>query len=346
MVADPYDENRTTVLLWLKYAGALKLTEAASSVRALLENEPGEYFDGAVEALGEIGDKEDAQFLAEYFGREGLSVNQRQTLMRALGKLKADDTFQKFEEIARDEDESVFLRISAVEAIGNMQNADAVSLLLDLYNQPNPNFRAAIIGALANFDTRETKALVQQAIRDEHYRVRLEAIAATKKLKLTEAVPFLLSRAKNDPESSVKYAAFDALATLGTGDGRDFLLSVVTDKKSSDTAIVKAAAALLATDAGISEITALAQTTLKDDKRKSLRYALGQEFVKYDNSAFAEICREYLASKDVTTQGIGLDMYAKGRYASAKAGVQAISENEKAGVNRQKAVRVLAGAGN
>ena len=345
VIADPYDENTSTVLLFLKYAGAIKLTEAAGDIRALFDVETNEYFDGAAAALGVLGDEEDANFLAEYLNREDLTDIQRQTLMSALGKLKATSTLGRLVEIAEDEDENTFVRIAAAEAIGDMKDAEYIPLLLNLYDRQNPSFRAAVVKALANFTADDVTTLILQAIRDENARVRIEAVAAAKKLELAGAVPFLLSRAKNDPDSTVKYAAYDALASIGTKDGIDFLVSVIADKKAADASRVKAVSVLLAANAvsddSLKAMTELSKDALTDDKLKNLRYAVGKEFAKYKESTLSDICKEYLAHKDVTTQGIGLDMFAKGRYDEVLSFVEALAGNEKAGANRQKAQRIL-----
>jgi HEAT repeat protein len=345
VIADPYDENRTTVMLFLKYIGAIKLKAAAGSIRSLFEQETTEYFDGAAAALGMIGDEEDANFLAEYLNNDELSVPQRQTLMAALGKLKATSTLERLAEIAQDENENTMVRISAAGAIGEMKNAEYVPLLLSLYDKPNPNFRAAVVKALANFTTDDVKTLVVQAIRDEHVRVRMEAVNAAKVLEIQDAVPFLLFRAKSDPESTVKYAAYNALASIGAKDGIDFLVSVISDNKASDVSRVQAVRAFLAAGAvsgnSLKAITEITKDALADDKKKSFRYALGKEFAKSDESALADICKEFLSHKDLTTQGIGLDMFAKGRYSDVLSYVTAIAGNEKAGINKQKAQRIL-----
>jgi HEAT repeat protein len=237
------------------------------------------------------------------------------------------------------------VRISAAGAIGEMKNEEYIPLLLKLYDQQNPNFRAAVVNALANFTTDDVKTLVLQAIRDEHFRVRIEAVNAAKALEIQDAVPFLLFRAKSDPESTVKYAAYNALASIGAKDGIDFLVSVISDKKASDASRVQAVRAFLAAGAvsgdSLKAITEITKDALTDDKKKNFRYALGKEFAKYQESALADICKAYLSHKDVTTQGIGLDMIAKGRYADVLSYVTAIAGNEKAGINKQKAQRIL-----
>ncbi|GMO47134.1 MAG: HEAT repeat domain-containing protein [Treponemataceae bacterium] len=341
---DPFDERASTVSLWLRYIGAIKMTAAAPALRKLLDGETPEYFDAAVTALGEIGNTDDAEFLLDYMENNSLSAQQRQTLMKSLVKLNDSAIAPRLVAIAEDSDENIHVRMYAAEAAGASGNDEYVANLIALYDNTDPNFRVSVVKALAGFaQNRDASALIIQAIRDNYYKVRIEAIGAAKKLKLNDAEPYLLSRAANDPESVVKYEAYNALAALGTGGANDFLTGIIADKKMSETSRAKAAAALLENGgAGLSQIIALAEETLKDDKQKNLRYALGKEFAKYDNAALAGICGEYLAHTDAATKGTGLDIYAKGRYASAAGSVRQIAEDPKGGAVAAKAQRILA----
>jgi HEAT repeat protein len=237
----------------------------------------------------------------------------------------------------------VALRVQAVEALGDVGDAASFPVLLTLYGQTNPLIRAATVKAAAAFGGTEAEQMMLSAIRDDQARVRLAAVEGIKRLGLENAAPYLLLRAKSDPEQSVRFAAFDALAALNSQEGVDFLLGVVKEKKSADAARVRAAAALLENGKGVEGVLEVTGETLGDDKKATLtlRYALGKELAKRENAAFADMCRLFLASKDVTTQGIGLDIWAKGKYAGVRGDVEAISTDEKAGVNQKKAVRVL-----
>ena len=62
---------------------------------------------------------------------------------------------------------------------------------------------------------------------------------------------------------------------------------------------------------------------------------------KYENSLFKEVCDAFLDSKDVSTQGIGLDIWKKNRYSSLKDKVTSIAEAEKASTNKSKARLIL-----
>ena len=73
---------------------------------------------------------------------------------------------------------------------------------------------------------------------------------------------------------------------------------------------------------------------------------MGKEFAKYKRSEFSQICKEYLASKDVTTQGTGLDIYAKGRYEDVTPIVRGLilddaKNTKKKNANAEKASKIL-----
>lgn len=349
---DPYDERQGMVNACFDYVKAVRTKEAVAPVLNLLESDNDTYFNQCLDMLGKVGGSAEAVYLTDYLDREDLSVPQKQSLVKVLGELKATETFDRLAEIAGDKDENTFMRMYSAEAIGAMENPGAVSVLLALYEDTDPNMRIAVIKGLSHFpqDAAAQKTVVQ-AIRDSYYKVRLEAIGVAKAWNMTEAVPYLIHRAKNDPEKVVKDAVYPVIAQLNTPEGNDFLVSQITDKKVADTTKAKVASALLAeNNAGTAEILALAKEVVGDDAknnpRKSLRYALGKEFAKYGRSEFADICADYLASKDVATQGTGLDIYNKGKYAGVESDVRRLADlydplAKTKNVNAQKAARIL-----
>lgn len=344
---EPYDEKLSTVNACFAYVRAVKTKAAIPPVTALIESENQDYFASALDTLGEIGGKDEALYLADLLDRDDLTVPQRQSLVRVLGKLKATETYERLAELANDSDENSFVRMYAAEAIGSMEQGDAIGILVELYEDSDPNIRAYVVKGLSHFTDSEAQNVLIQATRDAHYKVRLEAIAAIKEQKLAAAVPYLIYRAKNDPERVVKEASYPVIALLNTKEGNDYLITQLTDKKVSDTVKSRVAAALLAENkAGTQEVIALAAETLTDNRRTQLRYALGKEFAKYARNEFASICGDYIASKDTSTSGTGLDIYAKGRYASVTPAVQALADMyDPAAKTRngiaQKACRIL-----
>ena len=342
----------------MSYISAVKCKEAIPGLIDLIDREDEDYFTLALSTLGDVGGTNEALFLAEYLDRDDLSVAQRQSLMRVLGKIKAVQTWKKLSQIAQNEDENSFVRMYAAEAIGAMELEESKPILMELFESDDANFRIYVIKGLSHYHDEQTYDVILQALRDSQYKVRLEAVAAVKSLELTDAVPFLIYRCKDTKEeAAVKNKCYDAIAFLNTKEGNEYLISLITDKKPSDTTKATVASALLEYNhAGTEAIIALAKETLGSDLQKNLRYALGKEFAKYGRPEFAEICAEYLKSTDVSTQGTGLDIWAKGRYASVRQAVVEISKQDgevpeeeeasgnkkpKKNANAEKAKRIL-----
>ena len=340
---DPFDCPDTTVELVFNYVSAIKSEAAVQAVHNLIENENDKFFVQSIRCMGNIGNSQEAVYLSTLMDRDDLAVPQRQELIHSLGKLKANETFEKLAELAQDEDENGFIRKYSAQAIGAMENPEAVPILVKLFEDNDPNLRVYVIKGLSYFNEPEAQRVIIQGIRDNHYSVRLESINAVKEMNLTDAVPYLIYRAKNDSEKSVKQAVYPVIAKLNTQEGNEYLVSALEDKKlKDDTAKAKIAAALMEyNNVGTQEIIELAQSVLKDDKRKALRYALGKEFAKYERPGYAEICMAYLDSKDVATQGTGLDIYAKNRFPSVTARVEEIASQEKESANQKKAKKIL-----
>ena len=345
---DPYEQKKSTVDAVFKYIQSVKTKEALPAVLKLVESEDENYFTDALTTLGEIGGSKEAVFLSEYLEREDLSLAQRQQLVKVLGKIKAVETYDKLVEMAQDEDENTFIRMYSAEAIGSMKKKEAVKILVKLYEDTDPKLRCSVVKGLSNFkENDEAKKTVIEAIRDSHVTVRIEAIEACKKNDYKEAVPYLVYRLEKDKEDSVKKKCYPAIASLNTKEGNDYLVKLITDKKVADTPKSRVAAALLEyNNAGTDEIIALARETLKDNRRKPLRYALGKEFAKYKRNEFSSICKDYLDSKDTATQGTGLDIYSKGRYPAVLPVVrQIILESAKnplkKNANAEKAKKIL-----
>lgn len=340
VVNDPYDVQKDTVELCFKYVAEVECSQAVPGLVYLIDKEEEDYFNIALTAIGSLGSSEEALFLADYLDRDDLPLGQRQSLMRVLGKIKAIDTWEKLSEIAQDEDENSYVRMYAAEAIGAMQKEESIEILVKLFEEKDPVFRQHVVKGISYFDDKAADEIILQALRDAQYKVRLEAIDCVKERNMKEAAPYLIYRCKDKTEEKVvKEKCYSVLAFLNTKDANEYLISQVQEKKLNDTARAKIAAALLEYNhAGSEEVIEVARSTLKDDLRKNLRYAIGKEFAKYGRDEFKDICRAYIEHSDVATQGTGLDIWAKGRYPSLRQMVVDIAKDaEEAEEDEEKA---------
>ena len=332
ILIDPYDTKNEIVKAVFQYVSKVKTVEAIEPVVELIKSENEDYFNDAISTIGEIGSEKEAVFLVEFLDRDDLSDAQRQTLMRTCGKMHAIETWDKIVEILENEDENSFVRSYAAEAIGLMKKEESVPILVEHFASTDPNLRQYVIKGLINFpDIVEAKATLLQGIRDEHWKVRQESIRAVKELKLQEAVPYLTYRVEKESEKVIQNESYSAIAALNSSEGNEFLINQITNKKVSDAKKQKVVEVLLKEGfAGEKEILELAKEVVEDDRRKSLRYAIGKELAKNPKDSYQEICLMYLNSKDSTTQNLGLDMYKNKKFAAAESKMQEIAKDKKA----------------
>ena len=340
---DPYDEKSSTVERAFKYIAALKTKAAVPAVVTLLESDNENYFTPALTTLGELGGEAEAEYLVDFLDRSDLTTAQRQALMKVLGKINASQTWDALVEIAKDDGENIFVRAYAAEAIGAMKKPESVEVLAKLYEEQDPTLRCYAIKGLSYYDNKDAAGVVVQAIKDSQYKVRLDAIDAAAKMELKESVPYIIHRAKSDPEAAVKKKAYEKLAAFGDSEADKFLVGQITDKKTSDAVKRQTAEALLKYGkAGKKEIGEWAEGLAADNTKRAFRKEVSKLLAKYPDSAFSGACAAFVASSDKETKLAGLDIYAAGKYSSCEAAVRAIANDKKAENSvRQKAMKIL-----
>lgn len=353
VIAENEDMPQKTVLSAIEYVASVKSNSCAAPLRAILDSDNDKYFTAALRALGAVGSSEDATYIADFLSREDLSAPQRQSLMNALGALHAVDTFNTVAEIAEDTSEDTFVRCYALEAIGKMGGGDSLDILLKAYETGDPNIRQYAIKGLAALyaNAADGSALdtIIFAIKDDHVKVRLEAIHSIEKLQQGLAasdslMDNLTYRAKNDKETAVKNAALKVIAQLNTAAGNDFLIGVLKDDKAGDGARAEVAKVLLAQGVtGVSEIATLAKSAAEDNTKKGLAAALGKLLIKYALPDFSGACESYLQAKDSMTVQLGLTLYKVGKYSSCTPLVESISKGRTS--NRKYAEKLLGTSG-
>lgn len=344
IIDDPYDTPLALVQECMSYVSEVNCKAAAPALIKLIDADEEKYFTAALSALGKTGGPKESLYLAKFLERDDLETAQRQALMRTLGQMNAVETFDSIMKIAQDEDENSFVRMYAAEALGNMKKDEAIPVLVKLFESDDPNMREYCIKGLQNFpNSKKAKTTIIQAIRDDHVKVRVQAVKAVKEMQMKDAMDFLVYRAKNDSERSVKKECYPVIAEFDTQKGNEFLVKQITDKKVPDSAKLMAAEALLkcGNNAGTNEIAELAKEIVNDPARNSLRYALGKILAKYMKPAFSEAAVLYVQSKDAQLVDLGLDMYKTGRYETVKSAVKTLAEDKKNSANRKRARKLL-----
>ncbi|OJF76017.1 MAG: hypothetical protein BKP49_09370 [Treponema sp. CETP13] len=343
LLEDPYDEKNDTVSLVCEYVKTMDIKQAALPLQALLETENEEYYDMAISALGVVGGEEQAVFLTTMFDEEDLSITRKQALVKALGNLQVLETWDKLKSLAEDEDENLYVRMYAAEAIGEMKKNESVDVLINLYTSSEPSIREYALRGLSYYDSKKVQNVIVSAIKDDYWKVRKKAIEIATEQKITDAAPYLRYRAQHDSETVVLYAAMEGIAALNDKKGVEYLEEIVADQKKNDTIRSKCASYLLKYKITSSYDTVIdaANKTFEKDSYKTLRYAFGKLFTKYPSKKWEKTCKLFLENDDVATRGTGLDIYRENKYSSLTSIVKTISEEDSSSAIKQKAKHIL-----
>lgn len=350
LLSDITEADAKIVAKALDYVHDTKITAACPALVKILEDEARDnYFSPTLVALGAVGGDKEAKYITQYLERDDLTNAERQSLMQALGSLgsTSTDVYDKVLEVAEDTSEDTFTRARALETLGKMSatsnlantQESSVDTLVRSFEGGDPNIRQYCVKGLAPLSSNENALnTILEAIKDDHWKVRLEAIKVAKDQKIATALDNIKYRARNDAEMVVKTEAIKTLGVLGAN---DVLVEMLGDKKVGD--ITKAQIAAVLMEAGSSndgDVIKLAKEAVESRTRKKLVAELGKLFIKYARDSFGDICVAYLQSKDTVAQQQGLAMYKNKKYPAATSEVERIA-NDRGNSNKKGAKKIL-----
>ncbi|MGP1587787.1 MAG: HEAT repeat domain-containing protein [Treponemataceae bacterium] len=344
---DPYDQKNSAVQSVLKYVSEFEVKEASPLVLEILKSEKEELFVPALNACEKLGGKEEAAFLIEYMKNDDISLPVQQALMKVLGQLCVVETYDDLLEIAQDNEKNTYVRSYALEAASKMGNDSVVPVLVDIFSNSDPVLRCYAVKGAANFaeTNKDCQIIILDALKDNHKNVRFEAVKVCKEKKFEKAIDSLIFRAKNDPQNEIKYECYSAIGSINIPKSAEFLSSIILEKKYGETARAKASNVIFEYKIkdSYNDVKKVVIASLNDEKEKNLRYAIGKSISKYELQDYEEVCRMFLEHKDASTQGIGLDIFAKNKYANLFKLVEDISKSEdkKNNANAKKAALTL-----
>jgi HEAT repeat protein len=191
-------------------AGKIDEPDLGPGIVRALEHE----FDPAVvesllEALQRNAGAEGHSVLTRYV--EGEAKEYRESALKALRKLKSQESIPVFRRLL--DDSSASIRKQCVEQLAVMKVTGALARIRDmLRSDSDENLRAACAKAVGDFQDHSSLAPLEAALED-HPTVRFQAIIALGKIGSTSAGPSLVTLL-NDPQPEIRYQAVKALGQL------------------------------------------------------------------------------------------------------------------------------------
>ena len=188
--------------------------------------------NAAIEALGDAGTDEANALLLELLG-EISSSDLLGSVIRALGVAGSQAAVDRLTTIARDEFAESSHRQYAAESLGRIGSPDSVQTLTDLLSDPDSLLRAYATYALGFYAPEETASILEEALLDSFWRVRVAALQAIEEQEYAGALAAVEYKATRDPERPVREAALRTLGTIGPGDIDVLRLTALNERVSS-----------------------------------------------------------------------------------------------------------------
>lgn len=187
-----------------------KQAVASASIRQALHDPAPSVRIAALNAIGDIGDRETLPLLNRIAHTEEGAVHV--FALAAQVKLGQPAALDDILSAATLPDPDT--RMAALGVLGRLKHPASFSLLSQSVYDPDPSVRAFAAGALGEFGDPKGGASLVHAIGDEHPRVRSIAAVSLGRLKLGYTRPILWQAAK-DPVALVRAGAVEGLLRLG-----------------------------------------------------------------------------------------------------------------------------------
>ncbi|NES19431.1 MAG: hypothetical protein F6K41_10995 [Symploca sp. SIO3E6] len=156
----------------------------------------------------------------------------RWSAAEALGKMGSPEAISGLLNVFQDEDENYYVRWGTAKALGNLGSPEVIPELLKVLQGEDSSLRWVIANALGNLGSPKAIPGLFNALQDEDSSVRCSAAEALGNLSSPKVIPRLLN-ALQDEDSNVRWSAVEALGKLGSPKAIPRLLNALQDEDSN-----------------------------------------------------------------------------------------------------------------
>ncbi len=338
------DLSPQLVLALIAYLTEFQDPNITETFFTLIEARDLETASRAIQAIGKSEQEENGSRLLELTENEDFREQLQPAVIHALGQLKYTEAVTYLSQIAEDEDQSNSLRWRACEALGKIGGEQGLSTIRKLINAEDSYLRAYAVGALRGFESGDTYDILVDALRDDFWRVRVQALEALGERGDSRALGVLAYKVHHDPDvRNVRLAALKAIGSIGTKKGYDILRDLYTDQKVS--LILRSEAVKILVEKSLSASMKSIEEVIEEEWGKEnsriLDYTCKQLSLTESN-ALVGIFEKMLAHpKSINIQIYGLRGIRLNSFGSLKAEVEKMTSAPYARSVRQLAESVL-----
>ena len=300
-------EDQSLTVALIRYLQAVRSADALPLLRERLDRPEGGIARSAIQALGRLGSREEADLLLKRFEDPEFPVDLKSDLILALGDLKQEAAVEPLMAIAGNPDEEKMQRMYAADALGRIGDPRAVPVLEELFSSDDALLRAYAASALGRFDRDEVRRLLVQGLRDSNVRVRISAAKSLGALRAKEAVDVLEYKAARDPEPQMRLQALQTLGEIGSPQALKYLEKVLLDENENLPSRSAALDSLVGKEPGraIGPLKELVEQQWASKNPRLLQYA-AQRMSQLKEARLRETYLRFLDSKDYLLRIYGI----------------------------------------
>jgi len=323
------DNADTLVASAFSYLIAIKSTAALNDAAEILKQNESRYLEAAIKLIGAVGSDDLVESLRTVYESDGISQSIKETVVLALGTMKAASSFEFLSTIATAEESAKTLRMYACTALGNLGDQRGVAILIKASVSNDPNVRGSALTALGTFNVPEARSAILEGLRDANVIPRLAACKAAGSTDNAAAIPYLEYKASYDPERAVREASLAALARIGGASVDTFLLDYLGDTKNDVQYRAAAFTGLISKGAaGARDKARTMLGTAQEDKDRSLFTALARATVAVDAPDAQRFVELLLTDKDFSVR-LGAIAWAERNRATSMLGqIQSVADGD------------------
>jgi len=323
-------ETRSMIIAGIRYISEIKaVKENEELFLELLNDNQKEYKIEAIKALTSTGNKNYSQPLMELYKTDEDAPVRLQVLLD-IGKLEDQSTAEFLKEIASDKYLERTYRQYAINSLGYLKDEESFNDLVAAYKEDDPFIRIYALSAISKYDKKEANTIILEAIRDENWRIRKQAITDAGERKSKDFIQILIYRADKDPVEDIRITSLNSLSEIGGKEAFDFIRSKAMDPGAS--VKIRHRAFTLAVNNDTSNSITMIDTIFEKESNasnKAFLESLASELCKVEYSGLAPIFERMLDSSSVVIRVAGLRGIRINKISNLKDKVKTIAEDQK-----------------
>jgi len=216
-------------VIYLDGLGAVGLEDTYAE---LMKNTDSSVSSSAIRAVGRSKNPKLVKVLFDRLDDPEFPEARKPEILLALGDLGSKEAVERLMKLVESRDTEKVWRMYAADSLGKIGDDKALPVLKGVFDEEDALLKAYAATALSHFNLPDVLDVLLQCLKEENWKVRVQAAKALAQPGAAKALPMLEFKAEFDPEKTVKTEAIRAITEIDGGDAEAFLSGLVRNAKA------------------------------------------------------------------------------------------------------------------